>query len=241
MKFKFTVPYILTGGTILGGGLQLGTAQEQTVNATVMALPVMATYSSNTIMENIEKSMPKPEPKVIEMKNVGRNVMYIMDDGTQILRRDGSRAWINNNPGNLRLTNRSREFGAIGAAGGFAVFPDEETGHSALHKLLQSDAYRDMTIERAIFKFAPPVENSTTDYVKKLGRMTKLPVSKKLCELDSAQIENVVHTIKILEGWRPGTIEESQAPAIAKNNTMTPDQAQQHANAMWQQMATQRD
>lgn len=132
------------------------------------------------------------------------DVVYTCADGNSFRRSGGTRAWRNNNPGCLRYSNFTIAHGAIGEAGGFAVFPNEEIGMKAIGTLLKSDKYRHLTIAQAISKYAPPHENNTANYNLYLSKLTGLPVSKKISELNESQITKVVEAIRIVEGWRPG-------------------------------------
>lgn len=64
-------------------------------------------------------------------------VIYTDSDGKYWQYSGGSRTWRNNNPGNLVSASVSKRNGEIGKAGGFAVFHDYDTGHSALLDLLK--------------------------------------------------------------------------------------------------------
>ncbi len=52
------------------------------------------------------------------------SVIYFSLGGDRMIRRKGTWAWRNNNPGNIIKGVKARKLGSIGAAGGFAVFPD---------------------------------------------------------------------------------------------------------------------
>jgi hypothetical protein len=58
----------------------------------------------------------------------GNSVIYTDTSGKQWQFEGGNRPWRNQNPGNLVPGKVSKRNGAIGKAGGFAVFPDYETG-----------------------------------------------------------------------------------------------------------------
>lgn len=60
------------------------------------------------------------------------DVIYKDCDGNSWTWSGGTRAWRNNNPGNIRDGKFTRRCGAIGAAGGFAIFPDYKTGFDCL-------------------------------------------------------------------------------------------------------------
>jgi hypothetical protein len=57
-------------------------------------------------------------------------VQYFDKDGNMVIRSGGTKAWRNNNPGNMVYHPRgfAPRHGAIGSADGMAVFPDEQTG-----------------------------------------------------------------------------------------------------------------
>jgi hypothetical protein len=80
----------------------------------------------------------------------------------------------NHNPGDLEYGDFAKAHGATGTDGRFAIFPDDATGFAALHSLLQTQGYSNLTIEQAIGKFAPPKENDTAKYVRDVSRSTAL-------------------------------------------------------------------
>lgn len=134
----------------------------------------------------------------------GRDVLYSMPDGSRIKRTGGTRAWRNNNPGNIRYSEFSRRVGAIGKAGGFAVFPDEATGMYAIEALLRTDSYNKLTISGAVSRYAPPSENNTTAYYRRLSQLTGLSINKRMSELTSEELTRVANAIRVIEGWRAG-------------------------------------
>ena len=85
----------------------------------------------------------------------------------------GSRPQKNNNPGDLEYGKFAKAHGAIGTDGRFAIFPDAATGYAAMAALLHS-AYAGMTIEAALNKYAPPVENQTNVYLAHVCEWTGL-------------------------------------------------------------------
>lgn len=135
----------------------------------------------------------------------GRSVKYTLPDGSGFTRMQGSRTWRNMNPGALRPGKITRQMGACGAAGGFAVFPSEEQGMKALKALLRTDSYARLTIGAAIYKYAPPSDhNNTVSYQRKLSRMTGLSLSRKVGQLSDSELDKVANAIKIIEGWKTG-------------------------------------
>ena len=69
------------------------------------------------------------------------------------------------NPGDIEYGEFAIAHGATGTDGRFAIFPDAQTGFAALEALLRTPAYQGLTVEQAINKYAPPVENNTVNYV----------------------------------------------------------------------------
>jgi hypothetical protein len=131
-------------------------------------------------------------------------VMYVSDDGQKIVRWGGSRSWRNNNPGNIRYTDFSRRHGAIGSAGGFAVFADYRTGRAAISFLLQSGKYVNSSIAKAISTYAPPQENDTQQYKTLLARITGLDTDRRISDLTANELDHVVDAIQQIEGFIVG-------------------------------------
>ena len=70
----------------------------------------------------------------------------------------GSLSYRNNNPFNMRPGSLS--VGAIGSNGGYAVFPDFQTGWNAGLGLIQSPAYWPLTLTQFFAKFTPGADNN---------------------------------------------------------------------------------
>lgn len=71
----------------------------------------------------------------------------------------------NNNPGDLEYGKFTRAHGAIGSDGRFAIFKTVADGWAAMRALLLS-AYKGMTVEAALGKYAPPKENNDNIYLQ---------------------------------------------------------------------------
>ena len=83
----------------------------------------------------------------------------------------------NNNPFNIRVNNRNRWIGKAPSRGPFEAFTSLDHGIRAGIKLLinyQND-YGLKTIEQIIYKFAPPFENNTEEYVRWVSEKTGIP------------------------------------------------------------------
>ncbi len=135
------------------------------------------------------------------------DVIYTMPDGTRVKRTGGTRAWRNNNPGNIRMSDFAKRVGAIGEAGGFAVFPDKETGMYAIEALLRTNTYQNLTVAGAISRYAPPSENNTSAYHRTIEKHTGLSINKPMNQLTQSELASVANAIMIMEGWREGNIQ----------------------------------
>ncbi|MBD5400178.1 hypothetical protein HDR61_00300 [bacterium] len=222
MKIKYTLPYVLSSIIALSCGHTSGTTLSAHRN--IPALQSIRGYipqfhsDIDNVQYTLSDSLPVPRPISVEESH--KKLLYICDTGDTICRSNGSRAWRNNNPGNLVYGQFAIDNGAIGKGGRFAVFPDEETGRAALAELLRGKGYANLTIGRAIIKYAPPRENNVVLYHTKLRKLTGLELNIKLCDLTDDQLERVVDAISIIEGWTPGTETTlTAAPAHKKSAT----------------------
>jgi hypothetical protein len=92
----------------------------------------------------------------------------------------GSRSNRNNNPGDLEWGSWARAHGADRIETPaphqiprFAHFPDAQTGFAAQRVLLLQH-YRGMTVLQMLNKYAPPVENNVSAYLKDVCAWTGL-------------------------------------------------------------------
>lgn len=214
MSFKYTIPYFLTSAAMLFGANSSMSSNEKTVSDTTAThiqkiVPNMRsgsvvltdTTNNDYSMASMEMLLKMP----IQATAQRYDVVYTRADGNKFKRSGGTRAWRNNNPGCLRYSQFAMDQGAIGKAGGFAVFPDEKTGRAAIGALLRSDKYCNLSISQAIYKYAPPHENDTQRYKSRLQKMTGLAISTKIRDLSDEQLSRVVQAICVIEGWRTGT------------------------------------
>ena len=113
------------------------------------------------------------EPTFISaFPGVGTTRMYVGNDGNIYEASGGSRAWRNNNPGNLEYGKFALDNGAIGSDGRFAIFPDATTEFNAMTNLLSTNTYQNLTIEGAINRYAPQQENNVDNYLKSIEKQT---------------------------------------------------------------------
>ena len=132
--------------------------------------------------------------------------------------RSASRSWANNNPGNIEYGAFAIRNGAIGTDGRYAVFPDEDTGHRARERLLQSAGYRNLTLEQAIRRYAPPSENNTEAYIRAVVRDTGIGRNTFMRDLTPRQLAALSRAMTRQEGWKEGRI------LVARGNGTTPSE-----------------
>jgi hypothetical protein len=157
-------------------------------------------------------------PDYISATGSGTTVIYTKQNGDQDIYSGGSKAWRNNNPGNLRAGEFSNTHGAIGAANGMAIFPDRETGENALRSLLSGPTYSNLSVGAAIARYAPPSENSTAQYQNFIAQQVDAPAGTLVGNLTSEQMNAMIQTIERQEGWASGTI--TQMPAQQKHSSI---------------------
>ncbi len=142
---------------------------------------------------------PSEQPTVEEGPN--HSVIYAYPDGTRYQNIGGTRAWRNTNPGAIRSGH-----GAIGRAGGFAVYASESDGMRAIKHLLRSQSYNNLTIIDAIKRYAPAADgNNPVRYANTISRQTGLDINRTISSLNDTELESVVNVIRKIEGWRVGT------------------------------------
>lgn len=100
----------------------------------------------------------------------------------------GSRAWRNNNPGNIwdglggKKKKRIWPHLPIDEKG-FVIYPNYQAGRKALEFQLKLDIGRMMTLEQLLTKYAPPHENDTGNYIRKVAKWAGIPEDKALADL----------------------------------------------------------
>ena len=154
-------------------------------------------------------------PRYIKARPGPKNsVIYTDSDGNEWIFEKGSRPWRNQNPGDLVPGKVSKRNGAIGSAGGFAVFPDYQTGHTALlDSLLNEHGNKDI---RSLMKvYAPPKENKTERYIRFVQKRTGVKTNKKIKDFSKSEFEKLWQAIEDFEGWgkNEGTIRSLQKKA----------------------------
>lgn len=126
-------------------------------------------------------------------------------DGTTV-RREGTRAWRNNNPGNLEFGAFARARGAVGTDGRFAVFPTYEAGRKAKSDLIfETNTYKNLSLQEAISRYAPQFENDTNNYISQVARAAGISTRTVMSTLTPTQREKVLDAMERVEGFREGS------------------------------------
>jgi len=128
---------------------------------------------------------------------------YVLFDG--FINIGGTRNWRNNNPGNMEAGDFANAHGAIGSDGRFAIFPDMATGVKALSTLLVSGSYRNLSMQQAMIRYAPPNENDTSAYISFVSTRVGVDPSTLMSALTGDQLSSFVQAIYHYEGGTPGT------------------------------------
>jgi hypothetical protein len=66
--------------------------------------------------------------------------------------------------------------------------------------------YQPLTLDEAVKKWAPPNENPTALYQALVRRETGLSGNAIISSLNQSQLESVANAVRLMEGWRPGTV-----------------------------------
>lgn len=117
----------------------------------------------------------------------------------------GTIAWRNNNPGNIERGGFAESQGGLPTNGRFAVFPDVETGASAISALLK-DRYGTRTIRQTMERYAPRSENNTEAYIAHIVQHTGLRDDRTIESLSNDELASMVAAIRSREGVVAGTV-----------------------------------
>jgi hypothetical protein len=153
---------------------------------------------------------------VVSVVNAGKGFTDVRKEDGTVERREGTRAWRNNNPGNIEYGDFAKKNGAVGTDGRFAVFPSYEQGREAKKKLLwETRGYSGLTIAGAINRYAPPSENDTGSYVNSVASSIGVGPDTPMAELNDSQKEVMLDAMERVEGFKTGSVNGVQAPAQA--------------------------
>ena len=143
-------------------------------------------------------------PKYVKAEpGPGISVIYTDTSGKQWKFDGGTRPWRNQNPGNLVTGKVSKRNGAIGKAGGFAIFPDYDIGHRALLDSLINE-HGNEDIPKLMEAYAPPKENKTKKYISFIRKATGVKGNKIIRNFSPTEFEKLWQAIEKMEGWGKG-------------------------------------
>lgn len=151
-------------------------------------------------------SKPGVEKKIAGVVTSGPGYTDVKTTDGELQRREGTRNWRNNNPGNIRKGGYAQSKGAVGDDGAFAVFPSLEVGMDAKEALIFGPKYINLSIQDAISRYAPPSENDTQGYIKQVCQATGTTPDITLSKLNPAQRDALLKTISKVEGFKVGNI-----------------------------------
>ena len=136
--------------------------------------------------------------------NIGSTVytvQYFDEEGNMCIRSGGSKAWRNNNPVNIIHIPRgfAARHGAIGHAGGMAIFPDESIGRQALTALLKTASYQKLSISALPERYD---KHNASEYRRMLLSISKLNPEKRVKDLSEEEFKRLQKAIERIEGWK---------------------------------------
>ncbi len=144
------------------------------------------------------------ETYVSAFSGIKNNVIYKGNNGNLYEASGGTKAWRNNNPGNIEDGKFARNNGAIGSDGRFAIFPNSDIGWNAMVSLLSNDSYQRLTIAEAINRYAPSSENDVESYLKSLEFQTGFSRSTPMYNLSKDNLLELAKAMKKHESFLPG-------------------------------------
>ncbi len=137
-------------------------------------------------------------------------VIYSYPDGSQYRHVGGTLCWRLNNPGAMTYTSFTKSYGAIASYDGkFAIFPSPEVGRNALVALLKTSRYQNLTLAKAMERYAPWADNNNPEiYAQTLAKGVGVSVNTLLRDMNELQLQRMAEGISRVEGYtKQGTRE----------------------------------
>ena len=122
-----------------------------------------------------------------------------------------SRGLRNNNPGNIRLGSfRYKGERAQSSDSAFRQFESVEWGYRAMFVLLHTYAVKHgcRTLRQIINRYAPPVENHTDNYIRRVAYATHLSPDEEISTTDGAVMTAVVAAMSEVENGVKAVMED---------------------------------
>ncbi len=160
-----------------------------------------------TVESEMEYTCPY---EITKVNSSQKQIKYTYKDGTGkgFIRKNGTIPWRFFNPGAIRRSDLACAILSTKPNGNFAVFENYDTGHRALINVWKAQGYQKLTVEQAMYNYAPPTENNTAYYVGEL-RKAGINVGKRVSTLTEKEFDYMIKMIEKMEGWGgKGIIEE---------------------------------
>jgi hypothetical protein len=196
----------ITADGIMGPLTQAAMKQFGVGGTPTPTTPTPTTPTAPVAQKTLAPSKPGVEKKIAGVVSGGPGYTDVKTTDGEVQRREGTRNWRNNNPGNIRKGSYAQSKGAVGDDGAFAVFPTLEVGMDAKEDLIFGPRYINLSIQDAISKYAPPSENDTQGYIKKVNQATGTTPDTPLNKLNPEQRDLLLKTISKVEGFKVGNI-----------------------------------
>lgn len=133
------------------------------------------------------------------------SVIYKNAEGAEFLHSGGTRAWRNNNPGNLIGSEKSGR--SIGKGGRFAAFASHDEGIAAL-KFSLTNFYSGRKLDEVFKKYAPATDDNDPErYIVLVKKFSGLDSTRTIGSLTDAELNKFVGAIERVEGWKEGKVE----------------------------------
>ena len=117
-----------------------------------------------------------------------------------------SRGLSNNNPGNIRISSEKYLGEVIPSKDkSFKQFQSMAYGYRAIFVILRNyiEKYKADTIREIIYRWAPPNENSTENYVKTVVLRSGIQADATINKTDGDSISKIVSAISYVENGTP--------------------------------------
>jgi murein L,D-transpeptidase YcbB/YkuD len=166
--------------------------------------------------------------------------VYELEDGNWLVARNGTVAWRDNNPGNLKFefkgsadstvhSHRSKEKALESARShydgivdldqwGNAIFESYEAGRSAQKKLLLGNGMADKTVDDLVKAYSKADYSGATHYAHQASVIYATAEAeghdlrgKKVEDMTTAEVDALADGVAKAESWRVGTTKVSQA------------------------------
>ncbi|MDY1548008.1 peptidoglycan-binding domain-containing protein [Luteibacter sahnii] len=189
----------------------------------------------------------------------GTNRMYELEDGSWLKASEGTVAWRNNNPGNLKFgykdsadttvhTSRTKAAALASAQKNYdgvvdldqwgnAVFKNYESGRAAQEQLL-TEKWSDKTVEDVVKAYSVADYSGSTHHANQIKTIHATAAAegvdlhgKRIGNMTSKELDALADGLSKAEGWRAGTVQTMKPlSAEALRDTMGKAEAVSHAS-----------